>query len=442
MARVYPFRGVRFNPARISDLSAVTTQPYDRINSELQEKYYQRHPHNIVRIIRTKDEPGDKYATAARTLHDWLKEGILLQETKPCLYVYYQYYKTPEGEKVRKGFSAVVRIEEPGKGRIHPHEETHSGPKVDRFNLLMATKTHTEQVFLIYSDPEKRVNQILDSIAQRSPDLESKDDLGETHRVWRVMDPATIAKIQRDLESRDDVIADGHHRYETSWNFRNEMVNRKMRCEGTESFENVLATLINMDDEGMTIFGTHRLVYDVPSFEPARLVAAAGSLFDVRPYPFATDSEERAARKELLEDLKIEGWARPCFGVAARGAEAHYLFLVRDVKAAAAYVSVTKSEEWRSLDVNLLHSVILEPLLGIGPAQLAAERNVEFLRDPNEAIDRTRGRGKYQFAFLVNPVKLSQIRKIVSHGERFPQKTTDFYPKLLTGLLLCKMNFV
>ncbi|MBI2898738.1 MAG: DUF1015 domain-containing protein, partial [Planctomycetes bacterium] len=306
---------------------------------------------------------------------------------------------------------------------------------------LTATKTHTEQVFLIYSDPEKRVNRILDSIAARHPDLEAKDDLGETHRVWRVMDAATIAQIQKDLEGRDAIIADGHHRYETAWNFRAEMMKQKARCDGTETFENVLATLINMDDEGMTIFGTHRLCADVPDFDLARLLAAAGRFFDVRPYPFANDAEEGFARRELLEDLKIEGMARPCFGVAARGADAHWLFVVKDPKAAAAKVKAPRSEEWRSLDVNLLHSAVLDPMLGIGPAQLAAERNVEFLRDPNEAIDKARAGGKYQAAFLVNPVKLSQIRTIVSKGERFPQKTTDFYPKLLTGLLLCKLNF-
>lgn len=444
MPKVYPFRGVRFNPAKVSNLTKVTTQPYDRINAELQEEYYQRDPHNIVRIIRTKDEPDPmgKYATAARTLEEWLRDGVMIQENKPCLYVYYQTYRTPQGTKTRKGFSAMVRLEEPGKGRIHGHEETHSGPKIDRFNLLTATKAHTEQVFLIYSDPEKRVNKILDSIASRSPDLEAKDDLGETHRVWRVMDAATIAQIQKDLEGRDAIIADGHHRYETAWNFRSDQTKNKAKCEGPETFENVLATVINMDDEGMTIFGTHRLCYDIPDFDAKRLVAQAAKFFDVRPYPFESDAEEKSARQELLEDLRIEGMSKPCFGVAAKGAGEHYLFVVKDVKACASKVKVSKSEEWRSLDVNLLHSVVLDPMLGIGPAQLAAEKNVEFLRSADEAIDHARGSGRYQVAFLVNPVKLSQIQKIVGKGERFPQKTTDFYPKLLTGLLLCKLNYV
>lgn len=440
MPKIFPFRGVRYDVGKVGDLSNVTTQPYDRIGPELQEEYYSRHPHNIVRIIRRKEEPA-KYEQAAKTLDDWLKEGILVRDEKPCVYAYYQTYRTPQGERTRKGFSAMVRIEEPGKGKILPHEQTHTGPKIDRFHLLSATRAHTEQVFFLYSDPGRVVNKILDEAARRRPDLEAKDDLGETHRVWKIDDPKKIEAIQRFLDPKEVVIADGHHRYETSWNYRQEMVKRKARCEGSETFENVLATIVNMDDE-ITIYGTHRLCRDLIGFSVDRLLASARKLFEIREYPFANDAEEKFAREELLEDLKIEGLVKPCFGVAARGAPAHFLFIVRDVRVAAAQVKDRRSEEWRSLDVNLLHSVVLEPLLGIGPAQLAAEKNVEFLRSAEEAVAKARGGEPYQVAFLVNPVKLDQVKKIVGKGERFPQKTTDFYPKLLTGLLLCKLNFV
>jgi len=440
MPKIYPFRGVHYNTSRIRDLTPVTTQPYDRIDAPLQDAYYKRHEHNLIRVILRKEEPGrDKYQDAAGTLNEWLKSGVLVQDSTPALYVYHQIYKTPQGMKSRKGLSALVQIDEPGKGRILPHEQTHTGPKIDRFNLISATQAHTEQVFFLYSDPEKTVNRICDEAARGSPDLEAVDDLGEIHKVWRLDDPAKIQAIQNALDSRECIIADGHHRYETSWNFKQEMAKRGVKAGGSENPGNVLATLVNMDDD-LTIFATHRLCYDIPAFDAARLLAAAKKSFDIREYPFANADEEKYSRREMLEDLKIEGMAKPCFGMAAKQAQAHYLFVVRDVKAAAALVKDKRSEEWRSLDVCLLHALILEGLLAIGPQQIAAEKNVHFLRSADEAIGKVLAQGPYQAAFLVNPVRMDQIQRVVRHGERFPQKTTDFYPKLLTGLLLCKLN--
>jgi uncharacterized protein (DUF1015 family) len=440
MPKVHPFRAIHFDAAKMGDLTRVTSQPYDKINPKLQDEYYRRHENNIVRVILRKDEPGrDKYKDAAAALDDWLQKGVLVRDPRPAFYAYFQQYQTPQGERVRKGLSALVQIDEPGKGKILPHEQTHTGPKIDRFNLLAAASAHTEQVFFVYSDPEKAVNRILDEAARRPPDMEARDDFGELHRVWRIDDPAKISALQKALEARECVIADGHHRYETSWNYKQEMTRRGVKASGPESHDNVLATLINMDDE-LTIFGTHRLLRDLPGFDPAKLLVAARAHFDVREYPFAGDAEEKGARAELLEDLRLEGLSRPCFGVAARGVPAHYLFMVRDVKAAAAAVREPKSEDWRSLDVNILHTVVLDGMLGVGHAQLAAEKNVEFLRSADEAVEKALGGGPYQVAFLVNPVKIDQIKKVVRHGERFPQKTTDFYPKLLTGLLLCRLN--
>jgi uncharacterized protein (DUF1015 family) len=197
MPNVYPFKGIHFDPAKVGDLTKVTTQPYDRINAKLQDEYYRRHEHNLVRVIFRKDEPGrNKYEDAAATLEDWLRKGVLVQDAKPAFYVYHQIHQTPEGTRTRKGFSALVQIDEPGKGKILPHEQTHTGPKIDRFNLISATRAHTEQIFLLYSDPAKTVNAMCDEIAKGKPDLEATDDLGEVHKVWRLDDPAKIAAIR------------------------------------------------------------------------------------------------------------------------------------------------------------------------------------------------------------------------------------------------------
>ena len=391
-------------------------------------------------MILRKDEPGkDKYQEAAKTLDGWIASGVMVRDPKPALYAYHQSCKTPQGVKIRKGLSALVQVDEPGKGKILPHEQTHTGPKIDRFNLITATKAYTEQVFFLYSDPEKAVNKLVDECTKGAPDLVATDDLGETHKVWRIEDPAKIAAIQKILEPKDIIIADGHHRYETSWNVKQDCLKKGATLNEVESPANVLATLVNMDDE-LVIFGTHRLCYDVPNFNLEKLLRSAEGVFDIRDYPFADAASEKEARRDLLEDLRIEGLNKPCFGVAAKDAKAHYLFVVRDVKAAAKKVKAERSEDWRSLDVCILHTLILEELLGIGPKQLADEKNVEFLRSADEAIEKARATKPYQVAFLVNPVRMEQIQRVVKNGEKFPQKATDFYPKLLTGLLLCKLK--
>ncbi|HYF00395.1 MAG TPA: DUF1015 domain-containing protein, partial [Planctomycetota bacterium] len=385
MPRIYPFKGVHYDVARLGGLEKVTTQPYDKINASLQDEYYRRHEHNLIRIILRKDEPGkDKYQEAGRTLDAWLAQGVLVRDAKPALYVYHQTCTTPQGVRIRKGLSALVQVDEPGKGKILPHEQTHTGPKIDRFNLITATKAYTEQVFLLYSDPEKAVNRILDEAATGKPDLETTDDFGETHKVWRIDDPAKIAAVQKILEPKECIIADGHHRYETSWNVKQDRLQKGARLQDPESPANVLATLVNMEDD-LTIFGTHRLCYDIADFDLAKLLSSAKEVFDVREYAFSDVRSERAARVRLLEDLAAEGRSKPCFGVAARDAKAHYLFVVRDVKSAAKKVKADRSEDWRSLDVCILHTLILEELLGIGPKQLADEKNVEFLRSADEA---------------------------------------------------------
>ncbi len=441
MPRIHPFKAAHFDAAKLGgDLTKVTTQPYDRIDAKLQDEYAARHAHNIIRIILRKEEPGkDKYREAAGTLEDWLAKGILVQDSKPALYVYHQTCTTPQGRKIRKGLSALVQIDEPGKGKILPHEQTHTGPKIDRFKLISAARAHTEQVFFLYSDPEKAVNRICDEAARGKPDFIATDDLGEVHTVWRIGDPARIQAIQKALEAKDCIIADGHHRYETSWNYKQDCLARGEKLDSPQTAANVLATLVNMDDD-LTIFGTHRLCYDVPAFDLAKVLAAAKKVFDIREYAFADAAAEQKARAMMLEELRVTGLEKPCFGVAAKASQAHYLFVVRDVKAAAAQVKDPRSEDWRSLDVCLLHTLVLEALLGIGPKELAAEMNVEFLRSADEAVEKVRGAGRFQVAFLVNPVRMDQIQRVVRKGERFPQKTTDFYPKLLTGLLLCRLN--
>jgi uncharacterized protein (DUF1015 family) len=445
MARIFPFRAVTFDPARVGSLDAVVTQPYDRVDEALQEAYYRRHPHNIIRITKGREEPGDddrenKYARAARFFEAWQREGILRRDAEPAIYVYHQVYGVPEGgTRTRKGFVALVELEPFGKGRIHPHEETHTKPKVDRLNQLRALKAHTGQVFLLYSDPEKAVNALLDARTRRPPDYEARDDYGEVHRVWRVVDRKTIDTVAGAMRPRDCFIADGHHRYETALAFRDEMRANKAKAEEPETFDRRMATFVNMDDEGLTIFGTHRLVAGLPGFSLAELLEQAPKHFTVREYPFSDDASESRARTEFLEDLRFEGDAAPAIGCYGQGTSTYFLFILKDPARMDRVIAGKKSSEWKRLDVNVLHAVCLHGLLGVTEEDLAMERYVTYHRHAADVIGAVRA-GKGQVAFLLNPVKIGQIKTIVKRGERFPQKTTDFYPKLLSGLVIEKLN--
>jgi uncharacterized protein (DUF1015 family) len=432
MVQVHPFRATHFNPARVgADLTLLTAQPYDRIDGKLQEEYYGRHPNNVIRVTKPKDEPGDtdsknKYTRARQTMEEWLRDGVLVRDPSPGFYAYFQTYRAPGGLRTRRGLAAMVKTEPFGRGRVYPHEETHLGPKIDRLKLLHESKTHFESIFLLYSDPKKAVDKILRAAARAGPLIEARDDFGELHRVWRIDDPSTCATLTGLLEPLPAIIADGHHRYETALKYSIDARKLKLRCEGSESPDNVLATLVNMEDaRGLTIYGTHRAIREAPGFDLKRFSESISPLFDIRPGSAA--------------DLRRS--KRPAFGLAVRGEKKTFVVTLRDVERALKILEGTgkHSREWNLLDVNVLHSLILNDVLGITPDDLAHEKKVDYYRHADEVVQLVR-EGRYALAFLVRPVTVEQIQSITRGWERFPQKTTDFYPKLLSGLLMCRLN--
>lgn len=434
MVDVFPFRALTFDPRAVGgDLTHVTSQPYDKIDEALQRAYYGRHPKHIVRIIRGRDELDDteasnKYTRARRLLDEWLREGVFVQSVRPAFYSYRQIYQAGGRRKIRKGLTAMVRIEEPGKGSILPHEQTHIGPKLDRFKLLNATLTWFEHVFLLYSDPERKVNAVLDRLSTRAPALSSKDDFGETHEAWPVEDAGAIESIQVALRGKSCIIADGHHRYETSYKFMLDMQKAGVRAEGAESYTHVLATLVNMDDEGLTLFPTHRVVDRCGDF--GAFCRRLQEYFDVRPV-----RADGAAIEAAMATAR-----NPAFGIIGQDSPEFYLAELRDPGRAVEALPGPQSREWKMLDVNILHGLILHPLVGVTPDDLAHERRVAYRRHTAEVIDAVRNQKRFQLGLLVRPCTVGQIQAITRLGERFPQKTTDFYPKLLSGFIMCRLN--
>jgi uncharacterized protein (DUF1015 family) len=428
MAKIYPFRALRYDSARVN-AADVLTQPYDKINPAMQERYYNLSPYNLVRIIlgkRNPDMPQDNvYTRAAAYLGEWRAAGVLVPDPEPAVYAYSQLFAVPGDpsgtELDRRGFIALGKIEDYDQKIVHRHEQTLSGPKTDRLNLLRATKAHFGQIFMLYGDPEQRVEKLLFS-DDVTPDIDIRDEYGVRHRLWRVSDPAIVSQVQEAMLNKKLIIADGHHRYETSLNYRNE----RRAAAGAECpdapYERVMMTFVNMDAPGMLVLPTHRVVFGLDSFTLDSFLATVAPYFEVErlaPYSVAKTMNtlhEAGAKRTALAAVTSEG-----------------VVLLRVKPGAADTLMPDLSSRQRQLDVVQLHKVILEKVLGISEEAVRNQTNVRYLRDATEAIEQVRS-GEANVTFLMNPVRMDQVRDIAFAGEVLPQKSTDFYPKLLTGL--------
>ena len=429
MAQIIPFRGIRYNPDKISNMSTIVTQPYDRIGEAEQAVYYDRNPYNIVRIVKgrsiAQDNGENVYTRAGNLLTDWLNEGVLKRDLEPALYVYHQEYSFDGEHLTRKGVIALGKLE---PERVHAHERTLKGPKEDRLRLMRATEGNFGHIFMLYSDPSCRADEALvAAISGTPPTIAATDDFGNRHLVWPVTDPEIIARVQTALSEKDLYIADGHHRYETAVNFMRECEKRGWTKAAPESFDVRMMTLFNIDLPGMTIRPIHRLIHALSDFDPKAFLEKAGNDFQVKRYATLSDMEKavRAGREHHT------------FGCYAGGTFAS--LTLRDEGLMDQLITGSWSSDWKHLDVSILHTAILERLLGIDAKALEEQQNVTYSRDPEDALSKV-DRGEEQIFFLLNPTRPDEVRRVADRGEKMPQKSTDFYPKLLTGLVLSKME--
>jgi len=446
MAQIAPFRALRYDPARV-DLSQVVTQPYDKITPELQERYYTANPFNLVRIIlgkrETTDHPGgNPYIRAAHFFEDWRRQGVFLQDAQPSIYTYVQHFTAP-GEKAareRRGFIALGKIEDYSGNVVFRHEQTLAKPKADRLELLRATRAHFGQLFMLYSDPGGEIDRLL--TADAAPDIAVTDEYGVRHLVGKVSDPSLIELVRVKMRDKQLIIADGHHRYETALNYRNERRaleasnvgdphppsrSDPQRQASTEiaPYELVMMTFINMDSPGLVILPTHRVVHGLAAFSPDSLRDRARQYFSVEE----VDPSINAARATGI--LREAGHA----GTALLAVTADRAFLFDTPKTIGSNFFGGLSLRQQVLDVIQLHKCLLEGVLGISEEAIREQRNIGYIRDAGEAMARVRD-VKADVAFLMNPVKMRQVRDIAFAGEVLPQKSTDFYPKLLSGLTI------
>jgi len=426
MSEIIPFRGIRYNKDKIDDLATVVTQPYDRIDGPLQKAYYERSPYNIVRIIKGKAAlRGDVYTAAASFLSDWLDNRILKRDETPSLYVYYQEYTYANERCTRKGFIALGKLE---PEQVHAHERTLRGPKEDRLQLMRATEGNFGQIFMLYSDPQRVADRELDAaINEKPPVISVKDDFGNRHEIWQVMDRAVINEVKDAITGKDLYIADGHHRYETAVNFMHECKKRGWKPAAPESFDYRMMTLFNIDEPGITIRPIHRLIHGLPDFDPQLFLAELENAFAVRRCPTLAE----------METALKAGQDVHTFGCYTGGIFS--TLTVRDEKLIDRLVTIERSMDWKRLDVSVLHIAILERHLGIDAAALEEERNITYSHDVLDAVSRV-DQGDEQILFCLNPTSADEVRRVADHGEKMPQKSTDFYPKLLAGLVLSRME--
>ena len=444
MARIYPFRALRYNPSLVRVEDCVT-QPYDKISPSMQQAYYQKSPYNLVRIILglpelfDGKETGDVYTRAARDFADWRESGVLAQESEPCVFAYSQKFTVPgSNSKVleRRGFIGLGGLHDYSENVVFRHEQTLSKPKSDRLNLLRATRAHFGQIFMLYSDPGLTAEKLLfdeDAI----PDIEVTDEYDVLHRIWKINDENTINILTSELADKKLIIADGHHRYETALNYAKEHAPAQPATSERNSYSlpqppypeaAVMMTFVNMDAEGLVILPTHRVVFGLSHFDPAALIEQAKAYFDV-------EQIASSGTEELLAKLAAAGKGKTALLAVTKSGN----YLLKAKPDAIARTLGGYSERQRQLDIVQLHGLVLEQLLAITPEAIREQTNLHYLRDAGEAVEQV-ARGDADVTFLMNPVTMDQLREVAFAGEVMPQKSTDFYPKLLSGLTIYAMD--
>lgn len=442
MTKIQPFNGIMYNKKIIKNLSSVVTPPYDVISREAQEEYYKKHPYNIIRLILGKDYAGDtdlnnKFSRGAGFFRAWLNNQILVKDEAPAIYVYEQRFSFKNNKSSRLGFIALFKLEEFETGKIYPHENTLAKPKGERLELIRASSANFESIFSLYEDEKNKVTKILKTEIKRKPIMEVKDQQKTLHRVWRITGKASINKIIKEMSTKQVYIADGHHRYEASLKYRNEMRGRSQKSTGDEPFNFIMMYFTNILDKNLLILPTHRLIGHLELKDIINLLNSLQEFFDITEFKFS-NKNEKSAKRRLFKLLPGAKEGEHFFGMYINGFNKYYLLKLKNEKMAEKFIDHNKPKEWRKLDVAILHNLIIRHILKIPDNKI--EESIFFTHDDDKALDLVK-EGKYKLALLLNPTKVEQVIAVANKYEKMPQKSTFFYPKLESGLVMYKMEF-
>ena len=427
MAQIRPFKALRFTD-KAGAVKEICCPPYDIVSDQQRLGYLAANEHNIIRLELPR-ESGDPYAQAARTLIDFEEKGVLALDEKPALYLYRESFEVDGQEYFFTGIIAQVHLEEFSKGIVLPHEETLSKAKEDRFNLMNATMCNFSQIYSLFPDENGEVASYLTRLTEGEPDIRFTDDDGVTHTLWVVQDEAECKAICDCFDERKLYIADGHHRYETALRFR-DYLRDEGRAQVGDASDYCMMALVAMNDPGLVVFPTHRVVRDLDGFEPETVAAACKDAFEVAELDSDCDASA------LLKERYNAG--DKSFVMYAKGRR--WLMTLRDFSALNE-LCPDCSDALKGLDVTVLHTLVLERVLGIDKANMAAQINLTYTRDAAQAVELV-DNGEANACFLMNPTKVEEIRAVASAGEKMPQKSTYFYPKLITGLVMNKLGSI
>ena len=432
------FRGYRYAPSVVGDPGLAISPPYDVIDLDEQQRLHSRSPYNIARVIKAQAQPGDSspdclYSRAGGSLQSFLQDGALKQDAHRSIYAYVQHFEHQGKTYKRSGFIALGRLADYG-GPVRPHEHTLAGPKADRLKLMRTTHSQIGQIFVLYNDPTGAIDEILAQAGRTESLLDHGDDDGVRHQLFAITDPEQIATVEQVMSDKDVFIADGHHRYETALEYYRETQD--------PAAAHCMMTFVNTHNEGLLVLPTHRLVKDLTDFNAADLISKMKEHFDVARLAYA-DVVERSEKRRTMQDaldLEFQSGAHALGMYFNDGA--FYVATLRERQSMAA-AAADRSEAYRRLDVAVLHELILEDLLGIDETHLTEESHVEYIKDFGDAtagaIDRVDD-GSCQGLFFLNPVRVSDVDAVVAAGEKMPQKSTFFFPKVFSGLVLNVLN--
>ena len=427
MAEIKPFKGMRYNTFLAGKIGELCCPPYDIISEEERLGYIAENEYNVIRLELPK-EGGDVYKTAGEVLDMWRNTGVLVHEIKPAVYIYEEEFNAYNKRSSVKGIIVRVKVEEFSKGVILPHEFTLSKAKADRFNLMKATNCNFSQIYALYMDEEHTTLKTIDRLSDRKPDQKFTDNDHVTHKLWIITDEKVIEKLVNDFADRKLYIADGHHRYETALNYRNYCRENGISKEGDPQ-DYQMMYLVDMQHPGLVVFPTHRMVRDLESFDKDEVLKGCEEYFDITKFTSVGN-----INSELSKQYKQ---GKKAFGFYCGKGE-WYLLVLKDIEVMAD-VLPDLSEASQQLDVSVLHSLILEKTMGIDKENMANQINLTYTKFFEEAIMKV-DKGEFQCSFILNPTRVTEIRDVAAAGEKMPQKSTYFYPKMITGMVMNDLN--